>query len=316
MATADNATGGHVTYTPTTPTSILPVGQINPQAWGVDPSSFGVVNVRPGYDVVESAKHPIRPGGMISQLQAKYLADLNTENINSQSASLAAARQHQLMQSQNDPATYQTAQAIMRATGMSADKALHVAMTQQLASNGNFLGLGASLPATQQAVNDINNRDFELANLFGLPQWNSQSTGGAFNVGSSGFTGYNSKDGKTSLVYGNKVVNGLDGNELLAAATGVRSGDYNSLLNQAANAALGTATPGSKVSTKTSTQTQTQPKTQTPTQAQISQAVARAVSSYNQSTKASDKATKEAEKAAAKAAEKAAKQKPVQLYGL
>lgn len=300
MATAVNDTGDHVTYTPTTPQPMLPVGQINPQAWGVDPSSFGVVNVRPGYDVVESAKYPIRPGGMVSQLQAKYLADLNTENINSQSASLAAARQHQLMQSQNDPATYQTAQEIMRVTGMSADKALHVAMTQQLASNGNFLGLGASLPATQQAVNDINNRDFELANLFGLPQWNSQSTGGSFNVGSSGFTGYNSKDGKTSLVYGNNVVNGLDGNELLAAATGARDGNYNPLLNQAASSALGVAVPGSKVSSK--------PSVQTPTQAQISQAVAKAVSSYNQATKASDKATKEAEKAA--------KQKPVQLYGL
>ena len=72
-----------------------------------------------------------------------------------------------------NPTTYVAAQQIMRQTGMPADKALHVAMTRKLASNGHYLGLGASLPASQQAVVRLNSRDFELATMFGLPEWNA-----------------------------------------------------------------------------------------------------------------------------------------------
>lgn len=279
-----------VTYTPPPAQTMLPTAQMAVQNWGVDPSAYGYANVQPGYDIVESAKNPIRPGGLVSQLDAMYLAQLNADANNSINASSASARKRQLIGAQNDPTTYVAAQQIMRQTGMPADKALHVAMTQNLASNGHYLGLGASLPASQQAVDALNSRDFELATMFGLPEWNAVNTGGAFNIGSSGFTGYKQQPGgSTSLVYGNNVVNGVDGNELLAAGAFNRSGNYQPVLQQAYATATGTNIGTGKASTTKSNQL---------TPAQVQAGVNQAISRFNTQNRVEEKKAKEEEKKA------------------
>lgn len=163
-----------------------------------------------GRFITEASKQAFVPGAPIDLALTNLLLNDNARRQQAYAASMAGARNHQLIEAQNDPYTYELAKMFM-ADGMPADKALHSAMTQYLAQRGNYLGLGASLPAAQKALDETNNRDAALALLFGLP-YRGYQTGGAYNIRPTGVYSYSlNDDGTASVRYNQGVANGVTG---------------------------------------------------------------------------------------------------------
>lgn len=165
---------------------------------------------QPGRFITDASKQAFLPGAPINMALARVLMNENAKDQQAYAASMGGARNHQLIASQNDPRTYAIAQQFM-AKGMPADKALHSAMTQRLAQQGDYLGLGASLPAAQRALDETNNGDAALAMMFGVP-YVGQSTGGAYNISPTGIRSFTvNDDGTASVSTHNGLVEGLSG---------------------------------------------------------------------------------------------------------
>lgn len=163
-----------------------------------------------GRFITDASKQAFLPGAPINMALARVLMNENARDQQAYAASMGGARQHQLIASQNDPQTYAIAQQFM-ANGMPADRALHSAMTQRLAQQGNYLGLGASLPAAQRALDETNNSDAALAMMFGVP-YTGQATGGSYNISPTGIRSFTvNNDGTASVSTHNGVVEGMSG---------------------------------------------------------------------------------------------------------
>lgn len=212
-ATANNTqTDTKVTYsTPPKPKSML--HPLAAKMFNVDYGQ-GVGYTPPqeqqGRFITEASKQAFVPGAPIDLALTTMLLNDNATRQQTYAASMGGARNRQLIEAQNDPYTYELAKLFM-ADGMPADKALHSAMTQYLAQRGNYLGLGASLPAAQKALDETNNRDAALALLFGLP-YQGYQTGGAYNIRPTGVYSYSlNDDGTASARYNQGVANGVTG---------------------------------------------------------------------------------------------------------
>lgn len=212
-ATANNTqTDTKVTYsTPPKPKSML--HPLAAKMFNVDYGQ-GVGYTPPqeqqGRFITEASKQAFVPGAPIDLALTTMLLNDNATRQQAYAASMGGARNRQLIEAQNDPYTYELAKLFM-ADGMPADKALHSAMTQYLAQRGNYLGLGASLPAAQKALDETNNRDAALALLFGLP-YQGYQTGGAYNIRPTGVYSYSlNDDGTASARYNQGVANGVTG---------------------------------------------------------------------------------------------------------
>lgn len=196
-----------------------------------------------GRFITEASKQAFLPGAPINMALARVLMNENAKDQQAYAASMGGARNHQLIASQNDPQTYAIAQYFM-AKGMPADKALHSAMTQRLAQQGNYLGLGASLPAAQRALDETNNSDAALAMMFGVP-YTGQATGGAYNISPTGIRSFTvNDDGTASVSTHNGVVEGVSGP---TASTGLAFANRNPASQWMLNTLMG-GSPGYRYS--------------------------------------------------------------------
>lgn len=196
------------------------VGQIQAvppvrQDWGIRETLPAAHHVpRKGYGVAHGAGEPVYHGMPVDLALARLIHQENAADQQAYQASMAGNRNTQLIQAQNDPETYQVAQEYIKA-GLPAPQALHLAVTNHAASNGNYLGLGASLPASQKAIDDFSGTRTQLGALFGISA-PEVSSGGAFNIKSGnpvrGFTV--NADGTADVNTSNGTVKGVKGTNL------------------------------------------------------------------------------------------------------
>lgn len=230
-----------MTYDPQSAPMLLPPQDTTAQMWGIDTGIPGYLppQLKPGHGAVASAMEPIIQGQPISVALASKLAEMNARDQANFNASLAGARTRQLMESQNNPDTYKTAQSLI-ASGVPAGKVLPLAMSQQLSANGQYLGLGASLPAAQSAVDGLNDQNRAMSVIFGVPFEAAQS-GGSFNIQSPGVRSIQPhSDGTTSVnIAGQGTVNGSTGTAVGMAVSGNPQGWVNSTLQSSLGGGAG-----------------------------------------------------------------------------
>lgn len=221
-ATSADTTAPAATYQPQTQQSLMAQSQTPAQSWGL---------------ADEIAQRQQGPDGL-NRMQAAAMAKYLGQALQHHNNLMSTQRTNELMSAQNNPATYALAQKLA-SQNLPADQALHLAMTQTLANNGQYLGLGASLPYAQKAMDNLNNYEGELAVMFGVP-WEAKSSGGAYNIGSHGLRGYQSHDdGTHSIRVNNRVYNGLNAPSAYVAGTTMRNSNANGALAAAANLAAG-----------------------------------------------------------------------------
>lgn len=185
------------------------------QDWGVQagpPAAHFVP--RHGYGVAQGSAQPVYHGMPVDLALARLINQENAADQQAYQASMAGARNTQLMQAQNNPETYRIAQEYIK-SGMPAHKAQQLALTNVMAANGDYLGLGASLPASQQAIDEFSGTNAQLGALFGISS-PEVSSGGAFNIKAGnpvrGFTV--NPDGTADVYTSNGTVTGVKGSNL------------------------------------------------------------------------------------------------------
>lgn len=132
------------------------------------PPGYVPPQVREGYDIVGSAKDPILPGQPISRAVARAMYRRQAETNQAYNQMMSSARTAQVTDSMNNPDTYRLAQELAT-QGLPADQAMYMAMAQVNAANQNWLGLGATIPAAQKGLSDLNNYNMGTAMMFGVP---------------------------------------------------------------------------------------------------------------------------------------------------
>lgn len=124
--------------------------------------------VRDGYDMVGSAKDTILPGQPISRAVAREMYRNQAETNQLYNQMMSSARTAQVADAMNSPDTYRLAQELAT-QGLPADQAMYMAMAQVNAANQNWLGLGATIPAAQKGLSELNDYNMGTAMMFGVP---------------------------------------------------------------------------------------------------------------------------------------------------
>lgn len=213
--------------------------------WGINAGAPMYEHVpKRGYGVAHGADQAVYHGMPVNLAMARLINQENAADQQAYQASMAGARNTQLIQAQNNPETYRIAKEYI-ASGVPAHQAVSLAMTQVTAGNGDYLGLGATLPVAQQAVDQLSGNNLQLGTLFGISS-PSISSGGTFNIQSSApVRGMRvSADGTASLDTSLGQIDGVNGNQVGTAVgwgtTGAFNAPIQSTMAQATSVANGT----------------------------------------------------------------------------
>lgn len=174
--------------------------------------------VRDGYDMVGSAKQAFVPGTPISENVARAMYKMQNETNTARNQMMSSARTSQVMDAMNNPDTYRVAEMFAR-QGMPMDQAMHLAMTQTTAANGDWLGVGATTPAGQKALSDMNDRNMQFSFMFGTP-WEAREVSGPVYMGNPYFRAMN-PNGTIVTTDGTKT--GLNNSQMMFAAAGANN---------------------------------------------------------------------------------------------
>ena len=174
--------------------------------------------VRDGYDMVGSAKQAFVPGTPISENVARAMYKLQNETNTARNQMMSSARTGQVMDAMNNPDTYRVAEMFAR-QGMPMDQAMHLAMTQTTAANGDWLGVGATIPAGQKALSDMNDRNMQFAAMFGTP-WDAREVNGSVYMGNPYFRAMNPNG---TIVTTDGTKSGLNGDQIMYAMAGANN---------------------------------------------------------------------------------------------
>lgn len=277
------------------------------QEWGINAGAPVYEHVpQPGYGVAHGAGQRVYHGMPISLAMARLINQENAADQQAYQASMAGARNTQLIQAQNNPETYRIAQEYI-ASGVPAHQAVSLAMTQVTAGNGDYLGLGATLPVAQQAIDQLSGNNLQLGTLFGISS-PSISSGGAFNIQSSNpVRGMRvSPDGTASLDTSLGQIDGVNGNQVGTAVGWGSTGAFNAPIQSTMTQATGIANGANPAVTK---QRQISGTT-------VSNAADKAINSLRREEERLKREQEKQEKAEEKKAKEAAKLTVQPVYGM